>query len=77
MSIKKLTVAQAIKAYVADPSRCPYCGGTDLQGDGVDIIQNGKGAQQECNCQGCGASFNALFTISGAELFSEPEGKKS
>lgn len=77
MPIKQLTVAQAIKAYVADPGRCPYCGDTDLQGEGVDIIDNGKGAQQECNCQGCGASFNTQFTISGAEVFSEPEQKKS
>lgn len=73
MAIKNLTVAEAEAAYVADPSVCPYCGNFDLEGEGVDIQDNGRRAMQEITCSRCYASFYTYFTLTRVSVTSLPE----
>lgn len=71
MTIKDLTEAQALAALSKDPEHCPYCGG-DFEGEGVDIQDSSKAAQQECTCMDCNASFYVNYKFSHANLISGP-----
>ena len=53
---------------VLDDSKCPVCGGDDIQGGHVDIDSNG--ACQECTCS-CGASWNNLYSFKGSSEIKE------
>jgi len=71
MIIKDLTPEQALKALDKDPEHCPYCGG-DMEGEGVDIQDESKAAQQECTCMDCNASFYINYKYSHANFISGP-----
>lgn len=51
-----------------DDSKCPVCGGDDIQGGHVVIDFNG--AYQECTCS-CGAYWNNLYTFKGSSEIRE------
>jgi len=72
MKIKDLTPAQALKALDKDPEHCPYCG-SDMEGEGVDIQDDSKKAQQECTCMNCSASFYINYKYSDADFINGPE----
>lgn len=73
MPIKDLTVAEAEAAYLADPSVCPYCGNSDIEGEGVDIQDNGRRAMQETTCTECCARFYTYFTLTRVTVANTPE----
>jgi transposase-like protein len=60
-------------AMAKNPSRCPYCGGENLEGNGVDIQDDARKAQQEVTCQDCTASFYLNFKIESADLINPPD----
>lgn len=72
MKIKLLTPEQALAALKKDPEHCPYCG-SDMDGEGVDIQDDSKRAQQECTCQRCCASFYLNYKFEDADFINGPD----
>ena len=56
-------------AYLKNPSRCPFCGGSDLEGEGYDY--DGDPAQT-IECQDCGRSWLDIFTLTDIEIIEQP-----
>lgn len=53
---------------VLNDSKCPVCGGDDIEGGHVEIDSNG--AWQPCTCS-CGASWNNTYTFTGSSEIKE------
>lgn len=51
------------KAYLADPTQCPWCQGT-LQADAAPEVDEGF-VTQEIDCTECNRSWSDLYTIVG------------
>ncbi|OCP68223.1 hypothetical protein [Vibrio parahaemolyticus] len=56
---------QEINHHLQYPDACPACKGTDIEGGFVEI--NGREANQEVSCTGCGALWVDTFTLSGVQ----------
>ena len=57
---KKLS-AKALAAYLKNPDHCPYCGKTDIVGEGLDV-ENGK-AVQTVYCSWCLRDWEDVYTL--------------
>lgn len=71
--IKKMNQGAAETEMAKEPGKCPYCGGDNLEGEGVDIQDDARKAQQEVTCADCCASFYLNFRIESVDLINPPE----
>jgi len=56
---------------VAGGCKCPQCGSTNIDGEGVEI---GEGtATQECGCNNCAAEWYDRYALTGYSLIEEGE----
>ena len=46
--------------YIKDPSLCPYCGGKDLEGQGVGVKDNGT-RYNHILCHECNERWMAVY----------------
>lgn len=68
-----ISAPAAAKRLARQPNTCPYCTSVDsLEGEGVDIQDDGKKAEQEVTCSECGASFYVYYRIDYVSVISEP-----
>lgn len=59
--------AEQKKAYLADPTKCPYCGSHDI----CSTINN----SERDECENCGAEWGAIYTLTDITITREPEAK--
>ena len=51
------------EAYNSDPSKCPFCGSTNFDGQRIQV--DGNTAWQDVDCNDCGESWTDIYTFSG------------
>jgi hypothetical protein len=59
-----LTIEQK-KAYLEDPTICPYCKSGDIAGEQFEV--EGEIATQETNCAICGGSWQVTYRQESVE----------
>jgi hypothetical protein len=59
-------------AYIQRPSRCPYCGSSNIEGGGDGVEVNGHQGWQHVECLVCGGEWNDLWTLTGMERVFRP-----
>ncbi len=72
MTVRHLGESAAIRALIAKPDQCPYCGSTDTEGEGVDVQDDARRAEQEVGCNACGASWYLRWQLNGAAIINPP-----
>lgn len=60
MALPKLTEAQKA-AYLADSSKCPYCGSSDIEGGEVDC--QGDNHYQDIQCNACDRTWTDTYSL--------------
>jgi formate dehydrogenase maturation protein FdhE len=53
-------------AYLANPSKCPVCGDTDIEGDMFQV--DSGSAWQQVSCTKCHSRWNDLYKLVDVEL---------
>lgn len=66
-----MTYAQK-KAYLKASHICPYCGSDQIEGQSVDIDENG--ASQEVSCISCKARWEDLYKLTDVREVNPPDG---
>lgn len=59
--MSRLTDAQRAAYLASNGTKCPHCGGTDLDGKGVQI--DSGTASQEIMCTDCGEGWFDIYTL--------------
>lgn len=72
MTIRHLGERDAINRLIKKPDTCPYCGSTDQDGEGVDVQDDARRAEQEVTCNNCGAAWYLRWTIANACIIAPP-----
>ena len=60
--------AEQRQAYLeSEGVRCPYCGSTNLEGEGSSSANYYDGYEQIINCKKCGKSWKDIYTLTDVE----------
>lgn len=59
-----------LKEHLRSGAHCPNCGGTDIQGDAIEI--EGNEAHQDCACATCGLAWRDFYKLYSCEPLADP-----
>lgn len=72
MKIKLFKEPLSDKEYVKrSDNRCPFCGSSDVEGEGVEVYEGG--CTQEVTCHRCFASWYDKYKLTGYSIINDPE----
>lgn len=57
--------------YLKNPGHCPFCGSSDIEGQGYDYDDN---PAQRIDCQSCDKSWYDIFTLTDIEIIEDAPG---